>query len=130
MNFVEHARRFLKNPPDELAKSPYLAHMRATVKFLLGNGVGKESGIPTDTIIKHLAESGLPIGREEWQQSVLGPLRDSGVWIGTVMDKHGMFIIDTKEEGEEVQAAFRRRYEKEMERAARLGKLLDEMGNR
>ncbi len=115
--FVETARNFLRNPGQySLAKHPNLPIMQSTIRFLLENRhVGRQNAVSTDRILDHLQGLGHRIHREKWQTSVLGPLRENRVFIGSVIGR-GMFIIADEADARAVLTSYRTRIRSETRR--------------
>ena len=93
MPFVARAREFLRNPQQFLDNAHIQTHrqneMIATVSFLLQQA----QPINKETILRHLnttVNRGSRISDTQWQQEVLDPLRDAGVFIGS--SNRGYFI--------------------------------------
>ena len=126
MPFVKKAKRFLKYP-GKLASNKYLRHMKATIKFLLNDHIGYQNRVAIDKIIDYLERKRLDINMSQWQIEVLGPLRDNGIYIGSVPSK-GMFIISNEEDAQRVVRAIERRIKKETKRCKILKKIIRNVG--
>jgi len=114
MPFIARAKNFLVNP-GVLQNHPYYGVMRDTVEYLLNNAIGIRNAVSTETIIAYLRGLGHNIYREEWQISVLGPLREHGIFIGSKVGT-GMFIIETIDDAREVVASMKHRINVETRR--------------
>lgn len=123
MPFVTIAREFLEDP-GELANDKNLDIMYDTVSYLLGNAIGLENAKSTDTIIQVLNENGHDINRHQWEISVLGKLREEGVFIASHKSK-GMYVINSKEEAENFYIQYLKRVSKQKSRLEFLRDLID-----
>lgn len=100
MPFVARAREFLNNPD---ISSLRLNEMLETVSFLLQ----QTTPINTDRIVQHLTSRGYGINPTQWQQEVLDPLRDRGIFIGS--SNRGIFIPRSEAEAQEACGFYVRR---------------------
>jgi hypothetical protein len=102
--------------------------MDETVRYLLDNAIGMENAVSTNTIVEYLNNQRYEITREEWQINVIGPLRQNGIFIGSLRGRRGMFIINSDEEARTVYDSYSRRIQVETARLAILRRLMDEAG--
>ena len=100
MPFITRAREFLNNPN---ISSPRLNEMFETVSFLLQ----QTTPINTDRIVQHLTSRGYSLSPTQWQQEVLDPLRDHGIFIGS--SYRGIFIPRNEAEAQEACMFYVRR---------------------
>jgi hypothetical protein len=90
--FVAIARNFL-DTPGSLSGHKKLPEMKETVRYMLDHAVGIDHAVSTKTIVQHLKSKDFHVVDErDWQITVLGPLRVSGIFIASKRAK-GMFII-------------------------------------
>jgi len=116
MPFVEKAEAFLEDQ-GKLASDPNREIMIETIKYLLTNARGYNNRKSTNLILKHLKEEGYPIKREHWETSVLGPLRETGIFIGSKTGgKGGMFIIGSKVDAQHTRKSYKNRIKTESSR--------------
>jgi len=90
--FVVIARQFLENP-GKLKDHKKLPEMKETVRYMLDHAVGIDHAVSTKTIVEHLKNKGFHVADErDWQITVLGPLRENGIFVASKRAK-GMFLI-------------------------------------
>lgn len=120
MLFITQARSFVSNPNQSL---PRWQEMRETLDYLLRNNhIGHRNAVSTDIIVQHLNDSNFHINREQWEQEVLGPLRDRRIFIGS--SRRGIFIIDDRSDAVEVYRLYATRILAESERLGILSDLI------
>lgn len=91
MPFVSRAQNFLKDQ-GTLCGDRYCGMMVETVRYMLDHAIGSSNATSTKKILEHLKSKGYDVKREEWQVSVLSPLRKNGIYIGSARKK-GMFLL-------------------------------------
>lgn len=126
MPFVKKAQLFLEDQ-GTLTDTKNVGLMVATVRFLLNNAVGLENAKSTNAIINHLKEQGFLVQRSQWEISILGVLRDHGIFIGSHRNK-GMYIINSELEARKVYSSYKKRILKEMQRMELLKKIMKSEG--
>ncbi len=82
--------------------------------------------INTDRIVDHLTSRHYVINREQWEQEVLGPLRDSGIFIGS--SNRGIFIVRNREHAIETYRFYAKRIIAESQRLGILANLIRTAG--
>jgi hypothetical protein len=85
--------------PRSLRTHQHYDIMKDTVEYMLKNAVGIEKAKATNKLLKYLRNKGHNISRSAWQISVLGPLRDNGVFIAAKPGV-GIFLIKTLADAE------------------------------
>lgn len=98
MPFVSRAQNFLKDQ-GPLCGDQYCGMMIETVRYMLDNAIGISNATSTKKILEHLKSKGYKVKREEWQVSVLNPLRKNGIYIGSTRNK-GMFLLGEPHDAE------------------------------
>jgi hypothetical protein len=127
MPFVKAAKDFLTNP-GALVSHGNLRIMQDTVRFLLDNRhIGRQKSVATDTIIKHLQSQKHNIHRERWQTDVLGPMKENGIFIGSIIGL-GIFIIKDEDDARSVHRSHLRRIQVETRRMKELERLAKQHG--
>ena len=121
-------REFLAHPPAALAHHKRIDEMRETIAYMLKHGVGLDHAIPTREIVGHLQSLDFDVSVNTWQIQVLGPLREAGVYIGSVRGKVGMFLISNRSDAEAARKAQQQRIDVERRRLAKLERLMQERG--
>ncbi|HHV41909.1 MAG: hypothetical protein ACOX7D_03825 [Alphaproteobacteria bacterium] len=127
MPFIARAQSFLvdQGPLSNHKKNP---EMVETVRFMLEHAVGVDHAIATQRIVDHLQENGYDIrNKEDWQITVLGPLRENGIIIGSKRSK-GMFLISSEFDARIVVSQMQERISKESERLQLLIDMVSEVG--
>ena len=128
MSFVSRAQDFLKDQGD-LKKHPKHEIMMATIQFLFDeDAIGRQNLVSTNSIIEHLNAIGHKIERGPWETDVLGPLRDSEIWLGSKPGgTGGIFIIKDKNDFEVVKKGYSKKYQTMMRRYQILERLGEEL---
>ena len=108
----EDAQDFVDNPPEV---DEFLNEMIFTLRCLLEEG---NPYVSTDVILEYLSENNHDMEKNDWQQDVLGRLRNHYVFIGG--SSKGMFLIENRELALEAYGWLTRRIEKEQNRLDRL----------
>lgn len=115
MSFVARAQQFVSNPNISSSRQN---EMVETVRFLLQ----QSTPINTDRIVAHLTNRHYTINREQWEQEVLGPLRDFGIFIGS--SNRGIFIVRSREDAIDTYRFYAKRIIAESERLGILANLI------
>ncbi|MFA5063735.1 MAG: hypothetical protein WC578_06695 [Candidatus Omnitrophota bacterium] len=122
MPFVARTREFLSNPQQFLNNANISTRrqdeMIATINFLLQQA----GSVNLDRIVEHLISQGHAIGPTQWQQEVLDPLRDSGVFIGS--SNRGYFIPRDRDQAIDAYRFYVKRIIAESQRSGILADLI------
>ena len=113
----------------ELSEDPNLDIMTETVGFLLECAIGLENAKSANLIIQLLNDTGhkingRKINRKNLEISILGKLRDEGIFIASHRNK-GMYIIKDRKEAEDFYSQYKKRVGKRDPRLLLLSDLIE-----
>jgi len=111
---MENIDNFINNPGEHASNPDYNA-MKETLIYMKKNALGAKNIVSTEKIITHLNSKGYEMSREYWQISILGYLRDNGIFIVSKIPK-GMFLINSEKDAQEAYTSMLNRVASETKR--------------